>query len=188
MSIKLFLNAWRATGRSEGGYIDNPQDSGGITNHGITQRVARANGFRGDMKDLSKEQASVIAKTQYWDVLRLDDIGAADPAIANEMFDTGFLCGVGNAGLFLQKALNLFNRSHKGNLRDYDEVTEDGVVGMMTVYALRAYLGKRGSASGVTVMLRCLNVQQGAYLMDLGRRREKDEEFEFGWFLNRVVI
>jgi len=188
MSIKLFLNAWRATGRSEGGYVDNPNDSGGITNHGITQRVARANGFRGDMRDLTKDQASVIAKTQYWDILKLDDIGAGSAAIANEMFDTGFLCGVGNAGLFLQKALNLFNRSNRGEQRDYDEVKEDGVIGMSTLYAYRQYLAKRGEQSGVVVLLRCLNVQQGAYLMELGRRREKDEEFEFGWFLNRVVI
>jgi lysozyme family protein len=183
MSIKLFLNAWRATGRSEGGYVDNPKDAGGITNHGITQRVARANGFKGDMRDLTKEQASVIAKTQYWDVMRLDEIGAVSPPIANELFDTGFLCGIGNAGKFLQRALNIFNRQQK----DYDDIAEDGVIGMSTIYALKQYMAKRGE-QGMVVMLRALNAQQGAYFISIGKTRPDNEEFEFGWFLNRVVI
>lgn len=182
-----FLSAWRRTHAVEKGYVNNPNDQGGPTNHGITEAVARAHGFRGDMRDLSKDQASVIAKTQYWDILRLDDISALSPAIANEVFDTGFLCGQGTAAKFLQKSLNLFNRSNRGEKRDYDEVSEDGVIGPMTVHALRKYISLRGT-DGVTVMLRSLNAQQGVYLMELCRRREKDEEFAFGWYLHRIAI
>lgn len=185
--IKAFVEAWRRTGLAEKGYVNNPNDAGGETNHGITVAVARANGFKGEMRDLSIEQASVIAKTQYWDIMRLDEICSLSQLIANEMFDTGFLCGVSNSGKFLQRALNCFNRSNRGDKRDYDEVGEDGLVGPATVHALRMFLIKRGS-DGEIVMLRCLNAQQGAYLMDISRTREKNEEFTFGWFLNRVVV
>ena len=37
-------------------------------------------------------------------------------------------------------------------------------------------------------MLRCLNAQQGAFLLDIGRRTPTDEDFEFGWFANRIKI
>jgi len=39
----------------EGGYVDDPVDPGGETNHGVTVAVARDNGFRGEMIDLKRE-------------------------------------------------------------------------------------------------------------------------------------
>lgn len=41
----------------EGGFVDHPSDPGAATNFGITQRVARANGFTGDMRTLTRDQA-----------------------------------------------------------------------------------------------------------------------------------
>ena len=38
----------------------------------------------------------------------------------------------------------------------------------------------------MTVMLRMLDAQQGAFYMDLAERRPKDERFVYGWFLHRV--
>ena len=32
----------------EGGFVDHPKDPGGSTRYGITQRVARANGYEGE--------------------------------------------------------------------------------------------------------------------------------------------
>lgn len=180
--MNAFETAWAKTGAAEGGYSDNVDDAGGETNHGITVAVARAHGYTGDMKDLPLATATAIAKAQYWDVLGLDDIAAVSPAVAAELFDTGFMSGSSVAALFFQKALNLFNRAGK----DYAEVVEDGHAGKVTAYAFAQYAAKRG-APGELVMLRCLNSQRGAFLMDIGRRRSADEEFEFGWFLNRVA-
>lgn len=181
--MDAFNTAWEKTGNAEGGYVNDPNDKGGETNHGITVLVARAHGYTGDMKDLPLATAITIAKAQYWDVMSLDDVASISPAVAAELFDTGFLCGTSVAGVFFQKSLNLFNRQGK----DYPDVDEDGRAGKVTAYTFKQYMAVRGP-QGEVVMLRCLNSQQGAYLLDLGRRVPTDESFEFGWFLNRVGV
>ena len=44
----------------EGGYVDDPSDSGGETNYGITKAVARRYGYAGHMRDLPREVAYQI--------------------------------------------------------------------------------------------------------------------------------
>ena len=58
----------------EGGYSDDPNDSGGKTNHGITEAVARAHGYRGRMEDLSVALAKQWYREDYWDKVRADEI------------------------------------------------------------------------------------------------------------------
>ena len=41
----------------EGGFVDHPKDPGGATRYGITQRVARANGYVGDMRNFPLSEA-----------------------------------------------------------------------------------------------------------------------------------
>jgi lysozyme family protein len=167
----------------EGGYSDNPADSGGRTMYGITEVVARRNGYRGEMKTLPLETAKAIYRAQYWDLLRLDDVSAASAQLAEELFDTAVNCGVGIAGTFLQRSLNALNREQA----DYQDIEADGLVGPATLSALRAFLSRRG-ANGVTVLLRALNGLQAARYIELSERRQKDEAFVFGWLLNRVKI
>ncbi len=181
--MRAFDKAWEETGRAEGGFVDDPSDSGGATNWGITERVARKFGYTGDMRDLPKSTATQIAKKKYWDVMLLDDIAALSEGTALELFDTGFNAGTSRAGRFLQRALNVLNR--KG--QDYNDLVVDGAVGGKSVDALRAFLNKRGS-NGEKVILRALNALQGAFYVELAERREKDETFVFGWFLHRVQM
>ncbi len=166
----------------EGGYVDDPADSGGETNWGITVKVARDYGYGGSMISMPREVAFNIYEDQYWDSMRLDDIERFSVLVAKEMADTGVNMGVGRASKFLQIALNAFN--NQGGY--YKDIAEDGDIGSGTLVALRAFYDRRG-VDGMTVLASALNCQQGAFYIDLTRRREKDEKFVFGWFKNRVL-
>lgn len=167
----------------EGGYSDHKDDRGGKTNYGITEAVARAHGYTGDMKNLTQGQAMAIYKAQYWDTLRLDEVSALSWSVAVELFDTGVNMGVGVSGKFLQRALNALNR--KG--QDFPDLTVDGVVGPMTIANLRAYMNRRG-LEGQTVLLRALNALQGVRYIEIAEGRPDNESFVFGWFLRRVGL
>src|SRR5690606_32478003 len=167
----------------EGDFSHDPADPGGATRYGITERVARANGYAGPMRELPLDTARAIAKAQYWDTLRLDAVDALSSRIAHELFDTGYNMGVGVAGRFLQRALNALNREAS----DYYDVEVDGIVGPMTLAALRAFLKKRG-ANGETVMMRALNGQQLCRELELAERAPVQERFTYGRILNRVHI
>jgi lysozyme family protein len=178
-----FERAWALTAAAEGGYANHPDDPGGETNHGITFRVARANGYTGAMRDLPSALAVKIAKTEYWDRLRLDEIAALSEGLAAELFDTNFNLWFGAAGKFLQRALNALNRQG----RDYSDLAVDGNVGAVTVAALVAFLKVRG-VSGEVVLLRLLNAQQCCDYLRQATEDVRKESFLYGWVLQRVVI
>ena len=167
----------------EGGYSDDQNDSGGKTRYGITEAVARQYGYQGEMKNLPVSLAKQIYREKYWNPLQLDQIERISPAIVHEMLDTGINQGVGRAGEYLQLALNALNRQGK----DYPDVKIDGDIGPATIAALRGLVSKR-AGQGEVVLLRALNCLQGAFYVNLSQSRQKDEEFVFGWLLNRVVI
>ena len=104
----------------EGGYVFLPQDPGGETNWGVTLRVARENGYMGDMRSLSREQAKSIYRTAYW---ARSGAESYDPAIGFQVFDTAVNHGIGNAIRFLQRAVG---------------VADDGLVGPATLRAVAA--------------------------------------------------
>ena len=86
----------------EGGYVNDPADSGGETKYGITKRVARLNGYEGAMKHLPQTTAFAIYAKRYWDSLSLDEIEQRSNSIAKELADTGVNMGTGRAAEFLQ--------------------------------------------------------------------------------------
>lgn len=176
-----FDKAFTRTVGLEDDFSDDANDSGGATRFGITEAVARANGYGGDMRELPFDLAKNIARRQYWDTLRLDDIAILSEPVAAELFDTSYNMGTGTAGKFLQRALNIFNRQGK----DYPDLVIDGIVGPGTLFALRTFANLRG-ADGEAALLRALNDQQGVRYMEIAERNPSQEGFEFGWFLKRV--
>ncbi len=169
--------------RVEGGYSDNRHDSGGETMYGVTVAVARAYGYTGPMRDLPRDVAERIYAARYWDALRLDDVAALSVELAAELADTGVNCGVGRAAEFLQVSLNVLNRREKL----YPDLKVDKDLGNMTLHALTRYFSARPGRDGVKVLMRALNGLQAAFYIELAGRREKDEEFVYGWLLNRVA-
>jgi len=81
----------------EGGttYTNDPDDAGGETKFGIAKRFNPDV----DVKNLTLDQATAIAKTRYWDALHLD--GYSLPAFRWKLFDIAFNQGVGTATSFL---------------------------------------------------------------------------------------
>lgn len=167
----------------EAGYVDHPSDKGGPTNWGITEAVARAAGYTGLMRDLPRNYAEAIYLRDYVTGPGFDKIVVLSADIAAELVDTGVNVGPGLPGPWLQRCLNLLN----GQGKYYADIAVDGTIGPATVLALRAYLVKRGEP-GRVVLLRMLNSLQGARYIEITEKREKNEDFIFGWFANRVEI
>lgn len=167
----------------EGGYVNNPNDSGGETIWGITLATARHYGYTGPMRAMPRAEALRIYKQSYIVAPKIDKLWSLNDRIAYEVFDTGVNCGPGTGIKFLQTALNALNRQG----RDYSDITVDGVIGPATLRALESFLRLR-KLEGEIVLLKALNVLQGAFYLDLAARRQKDEEFVFGWFRTRIDI
>lgn len=168
---------------TEGGFTNNPDDLGGPTIWGITERVARRNGFDGDMRTMNRNTAKTIYLREYVQRPGFDKVHELSPRIGAEVIDTGVNMGTAVAGLMLQRALNALNA--KGTL--YSDIKADGDVGPATITALRGYLSALG-ASGERVMLTVLNCLQGARYVEISEGRQANETFTYGWFLNRVVV
>jgi lysozyme family protein len=166
----------------EGGYVDNPADKGGPTCSGITEAVARAQGYRGAMRRLPRDDAAAIYKRLYWLRPRFDEVARRSTRIAAELLDTGVNMGPAVASTFLQRALTALNRNGK----DYPDLVPDGRIGPTTLAALDAFLGLRGQSSGETVLLRALEALQGERYLRLAERRPANEAFLYGWLANRI--
>jgi len=179
----------------EGGYVNNPADKGGPTNFGITEAVARAQGYAGPMQSLPREQAAEIYTRLYWLRPRLDEIDQRSPAVAAELFDTGVNMGPAVAVTFLQRALTALNRNGK----DYPDLVPDGRIGTATLSALDCFLKVRGSSppvgagegdqqrtGGEIVLLRALEALQGERYIRLAELRPANEAFLYGWLANRI--
>lgn len=104
----------------EGSFVDHPSDPGGATCWGVTERVARENGYQGAMRDLPVAVAKQIYRAKYWDAVRAEDLPAA---VRYEMFDAAVNSGTGQATRWLQRALG---------------VADDGRLGPITIAAAHA--------------------------------------------------
>ena len=108
----------------EGGYSDNKADPGGATMWGVTERVARAHGYTGHMRDLPVALAKQIYRASYWDAVRADELPAP---VRYSVFDAAVNSGVGQSVKWLQRALG---------------VSDDGAIGPKTLAAAQAADGQ----------------------------------------------
>jgi len=102
----------------EGGYVNDPRDNGGETNWGITVAVARANGYAGSMRTMSRVQAKAIYRKQYWDAVKADQLPFV---VAFQLFDAAVNHGVRRAIMLMQQCVG---------------TTQDGVIGGKTIQAI----------------------------------------------------
>lgn len=165
---------------AEGGYVNDPNDRGGETNHGLTVKVAREEGYTGSMRDMPLDFAQKVFIRRYWHPLNLDVIGKEMPHLAVEMFDAAINCGVFFAGIWLQYALNAVNEGGIGDLR------ADGQVGPKTLAAVAA-LQKRRNEWAEQYLRATIECQQGQRYLNIALRNPTQRRFMYGWIMNRIL-
>lgn len=84
---------------------------------GVTKNVARANGYDGAMMNLPRDTAKAIYRKQYWDAIQADKL---PEVLRFHVFDAAVNSGNKQAVKWLQRLAG---------------VTDDGVIGPMTVAA-----------------------------------------------------
>lgn len=178
-AILLILGAIFA---AEGGYVNDPRDPGGETNHGITKRVAVANGYDGAMKALPMHRAAEIYISQYIDKPGFRAVIDLDAAVGEELVDSGVNLGPARPSRWFQQSLNALN--NRGT--DYPDVKVDGRVGVGTAAAFKALQGRRGKTIACRLVLRLMDAQQAVEYMRLGGTNGSLEVYSVGWVRTRV--
>jgi lysozyme family protein len=166
----------------EGGYSNHPADRGGPTNFGITEQVARAYGYKGDMRTLPRATAVDIYLKRYWSGPGFDKVATRDGALAAEMFDAGVNMGPARAGGFLQRALNLLNNE----ARSYPDIVVDGGIGPMTLASLDGYLKQRNTGEGRAVLLWLVRCFRTGRYAEIAEANKSQEVFLYGWVARQV--
>lgn len=94
--------------KDEGGYTNNPNDSGGPTNFGITladyRKYINKAGTASDVKNMTVDQAKAIYKPKYWDALGCDQLEAG---VDYMCFNYGVISGLGRPRKALQRFKSL---------------------------------------------------------------------------------
>jgi lysozyme family protein len=160
----------------EGGFVDHPSDPGGATNWGITESVARQNGFTGDMRNLTKAQAKDIYRRQYIERPGFLPLVAIDAAVAEEVIDTGVNMGPARPTRFFRRAVNEVCGTTLPIVPNMDAVT------VKAWGDCRANLGPRSCVA----MLDSLDRQQRAEYDRLVRVNPRLRVFYRGWINHRV--
>jgi len=166
-----FLSAFDKTVGHEGGYSYHAADKGGATRFGITEKVARAYGYKGEMKSLPLNTAREIYKRDYWDAIRGDDISLVSSEVAEKLFDIGVNMGTGIAVRFLQRALSVLCKQ---------SVSVDGIIGSLTIKALSDYINGRGKP-GTVAVINLIRSQQGMRYIEICERDPVQKAFASGW-------
>lgn len=109
--------------QSEGGYVNNPKDPGGMTNLGCTKTTWEE--FVGhpvseaDMRALTPASVAPLYKRKYWDKVSGDQLPTG---LDYAVFDAAINSGPGRAAKWLQEVVG---------------VEADGVIGYKTIVALQ---------------------------------------------------
>lgn len=168
---------------AEGGYVNDPRDPGGATNHGITEAVARQNGYTGDMRKLTAQQAADIYVKQYIDKPGFRAVVDMDPYLGEEMVDAAINVGPPREARWFQESLNHYN----DNGKIYPDIAEDGKIGPGTMAAFYALRQRRGPVLTCKLMIRSVDAKQAQHYMRLASTAPTSfEPFITGWMRTRV--
>lgn len=168
----------------EGGYVDHKADRGGKTRYGITERVARAWGYQGHMRDFPKHCdadtpicADRIYTTDYIDKPGFRPMAELSPAVLHEMVNSAVLHGPGRSSIWFYRALN---SRCGGNLRPRVTVKWDAIA------AFKGCQLNAGEAATCRAILNSMDAQQLGYFNGIVRRDPSQRVFYRGWTRKRI--
>lgn len=111
--------------KHEGGFVNHPEDPGGMTNLGVTKAVYEdwldRKVDESEMRSLSAEDVAPLYKARYWDRAKCDELPSG---VDWSVFDWSVNSGVGRAAKALQRFVG---------------VEADGSIGPMTIQAVKMY-------------------------------------------------
>lgn len=165
----------------EGGYVSDPNDRGGETNHGITVAVAREHGYTGPMRSMPKGMAQDIYIKTYIVLPGFDRVLAMSPAVGEKLIDFGVNAGPIRAARTFQGALSDLSRGG----RDYTPPDIDGIVGPGTLGAYAALERKRGRVKACELVLKLIDGRQAVHYSVLSQNPGQST-FIVGWLDNRI--
>jgi len=124
MTQDRFPRAYALLRVHEGGYSNHPDDPGGATMKGVTQRTYDAHRDRRGLPrksvaEISNAELEAIYRGQYWNAVKADDL---PDGLAYCVFDAAVNSGPGRAARWLQQEVG---------------ARVDGVVGSETIAAAR---------------------------------------------------
>ena len=165
----------------EGGYVNDPNDAGGATNHGVTEVVAREHGYTGSMSALPVETARDIYADTYIRSPQFDRVLAKSPAVGTKLVDIGVNAGQGRASRWFQQSLNDLSRGG----RDFDAVAVDGAIGARTLAAYAALEKRRGRVKACELTIKVLEGYQTSHYTTLAKG-QANSSFLVGWLDHRI--
>jgi len=150
----------------EGGYCNDPSDSGGATNCGITQSVydeyrVRTGRNRQPVVGIGADEVADIYRVRYWQSVRADQLPRAVDLV---VFDAAVNHGPRQAILFLQRAVG---------------ADDDGVIGPNTIAEVQ-----HDVRNGIDVADAVIVSRREFYKM-LVARKPSQIKFLKGW-MNRL--
>lgn len=166
-----FLKAFAQTMKSEGGYVNDPQDPGGETYKGIARKMHSKwegwvlidmmksdRSFPGNLDHNERLQASIrtFYEVNYWDRIRGDDIVNQD--IADSVFDFAANAGVITSAKLAQITVNS---------------EPDGVIGPVTLAKI--------NADDPRAFLAVFAINKIARYVGICEKRSESRKYFYGW-------
>lgn len=157
--------------KNEGGYVNDPQDSGGETYKGIARSrnskwegwiridiCKRQSGFPAnlDRDEVLQQQIANFYETNYWDAISAD--GIVNQQVAETIFDFGVNAGVKISAMLAQQVV---------------EATADGVIGPKTLDKINAFDADH--------FLAAFTVLKIARYVSIVKRRPESRKYFYGW-------
>lgn len=159
---------------AEGGYTKDPKDPGGATNYGITERVARAHGYLGDMRYFPKRCeadtptcADEIYIRDYIQAPGYMPMVTLDAAVADKLVNTAANTGSARPNRWFRETLG------------FPGITKP--LGPADYAAYRNRQAQVGIVQTCEATLRSLGAKQEAEYLRLIRANHKLARFRNGW-------